>query len=118
MIVGMEVEIITVGYEILEGEVLDTNSNWMAKRISVTGNTLTRITTIEDDPGVIADVLRSALKREPSLILISGGLGPTRDDLTLEGVSLALDRKLEERPDALEMVKARYRTQSPGKSLN
>jgi len=109
VIVGMEVEIITVGYEILEGEVLDTNSNWMAKRVAVTGNRLTRITVIEDDPGIIAEVLRSTLKREPSLVLISGGLGPTRDDLTLEGVSLALDRELEEHPGALEMVMARYR---------
>ncbi len=104
----MEVEIITVGYEILEGDVQDTNSSWMARKISSTGNTVARITIIQDQPSVIAKTLREALSRRPSLILVSGGLGPTKDDLTLQGLSLALDRELKIDPGALEMVSNRY----------
>ena len=109
----MDVEIITVGYEILEGDVLDTNSNWMAKKIASTGNRLRRITIIEDDVDVIASCLRDSLGRTPELILISGGLGPTRDDLTLEGVAKGLGLGLVEDPDALEMIRRRYAAMHP-----
>jgi len=109
----MDVEIITVGYEILEGEVLDTNSNWMAKKITSTGNHLRRITVIEDDVDVIASCLRDSVGRSPELILISGGLGPTRDDLTLEGVAKGLCVALVEDTDALEMIRRRYAAMHP-----
>jgi len=112
----MDVEIITVGFEILDGDVLDTNSNWMAKKISRSGNCLRRVTIIEDLVGVIASTLREALARSPSLIIISGGLGPTRDDLTLEGVSNGLGVGLAEDGDAVEMIANAYARWNEGKT--
>ncbi len=112
----MDVEIITVGYEILEGDVLDTNSNWMAKEIARTGNGLRRVTVIEDDIDTIAECLKAALARRPSLILVSGGLGPTKDDLTLEGVALAFGVGLAENGKAMKMVAERYADWNPKQS--
>jgi nicotinamide-nucleotide amidase len=112
----MDVEIITVGYEILEGDVLDTNSNWMAKEIARTGNRLRRVTVIEDDVDTIAECLRAALARKPSLVLVSGGLGPTKDDLTLEGVARAFGVGLAEDEKAMKMVAERYADWNPGQS--
>lgn len=112
----MDVEIITVGFEILDGDVLDTNSNWMVKRISKTGNRLRRVTIIEDLVGVIASTLGGSLARSPSLIIISGGLGPTRDDLTLEGVAMGLGVGLAEDPDAMEMITDAYARWNRGKT--
>ena len=109
----MDVEIITVGYEILDGDVLDTNSNWMAKQIASTGNHLRRITIVEDKVEVIASCLGEALERTPDLILISGGLGPTRDDLTLQGVAKGLGLPLVEDPRAMEMIRRKYAAMHP-----
>ncbi len=109
----MNAEIIVVGYEILDGDVLDTNSNWMAKHLSRTGHNLRRITVVEDLIDIIAETLRDVLSRSPGLILVSGGLGPTRDDLTLEGIAKGLGRKLVESPEALRMIESRYRRMFP-----
>jgi nicotinamide-nucleotide amidase len=113
----MDVEIITVGYEILEGDVLDTNSNWMAKEIAKTGNKLRRVTIIEDDIPTIAECLTAAMARKPSLILVSGGLGPTKDDLTLEGVARVFGVGLAENGKAMKMVAERYADWNPKQTL-
>ena len=109
----MDIEIITVGFEILEGDVLDTNSNWMADKISGTGNRLKRITVIGDRVPVIARCLRESLARSPGMILISGGLGPTKDDLTLEGVAMGLGIKLVDNEQAMTRIRERYAGMHP-----
>ncbi|MHA1461160.1 MAG: molybdopterin-binding protein, partial [Promethearchaeota archaeon] len=104
----MEVEILVIGNEILIGKTLDTNSNWMAKRIVKYGHKLKRITTIEDDVGIISRTLQTILKRKPDMVLTTGGLGPTFDDMTLAGIAKGLKRELELNPHAYNSIKRAY----------
>jgi len=104
----MDVEILVIGNEILIGKTLDSNSHWMAKRITRYGHHLKRITTIEDSLTAISNTLREILKRNPDMIITSGGLGPTFDDLTLEGIAKGLDRKLELNEHAYNSIKKAY----------
>ena len=102
------VEIIAVGNEVLAGDVVDTNSNWLARQATRRGGRVMRITTIPDAVDIIAQAVRDALARPAGLILMTGGLGPTADDLTLAGMAAGLDRPLAEDPAALGMVARRY----------
>jgi molybdenum cofactor synthesis domain-containing protein len=101
-------EIISVGNELLIGHTLDTNSFWIAKRLTRFGWTLQRITVLCDSLGAIQDGVRGALRRNPDLLITLGGLGPTHDDMTLKGVGLALGKRLALNPEAFAMIKARY----------
>jgi len=101
-------EIICVGNELLIGKTLNTNAHWLAKRVTSLGLTVNRITVTRDEVDEIAAVLREALKRKPHFIITTGGLGPTFDDKTLEGIASGLDRKLEVNKKALDMVKEKY----------
>ena len=101
-------EILSVGNELLIGHTLDTNSHWIAKRLTRFGWTLQRITVLRDSLAAIKDGVTSALRRKPDLLITLGGLGPTHDDMTLKGIALALGKRLVLNPAALAMVKARY----------
>ena len=103
-----KVEIIAIGNELLLGDVRDTNTNWLCKRITGVGGQVTRAAMIMDDTGAIADEIRSALDRLPDLIITTGGLGPTGDDITLQGVAEAVAQPLDLHAEALALVKARY----------
>ncbi len=102
------VEIICVGTELLIGKTLNTNAHWLAKRSTVLGLKVSRITTVNDDVDEIAVSVKDALQRDNRFVITVGGLGPTFDDKTLEGVATALGRKLEVHNKALEMVKEKY----------
>jgi nicotinamide-nucleotide amidase len=77
----MLAEIITIGDEILIGQIVDTNSAWMAKQLNLIGVSVKQITSVSDDQEHILDALSQAEKRA-DIILITGGLGPTKDDIT------------------------------------
>jgi nicotinamide-nucleotide amidase len=77
------VEIITIGDELLIGQVTDTNSSWMGRELSLAGFDVQRITSVSDRKEEIRDALESAAKRA-KIVLMTGGLGPTRDDITKE----------------------------------
>lgn len=77
----MKAEIITIGDEILIGQITDTNSKWMAERLNEIGIEVHQITSVHDDREHIVQSLREA-EKESDLILITGGLGPTKDDIT------------------------------------
>lgn len=77
----MEAEILTIGDEILIGQIVDTNSAWMGQQLSLAGIRVHQITSVSDDPQHIVEALRLAESRA-QIILITGGLGPTKDDLT------------------------------------
>ena len=81
------VEIFIIGNEILNGEILDTNTQWLCHEIHRLGGQVVRTTVLRDDLETIAGELRAALNRRPEVILTSGGLGPTADDLTLAAVA-------------------------------
>jgi nicotinamide-nucleotide amidase len=77
----MLAEIITIGDEILIGQIVDTNSAWMAKQLSLIGVKVKQITSVSDNEAHIIEALQQAEKRA-QIILITGGLGPTKDDIT------------------------------------
>jgi len=104
------VEILTIGSEVLAGDVLDTNSHWLCQQLASRGALVARITIIPDDPSVIGETLSAALGRQPTLILTCGGLGPTVDDLTLTAVATALGRPQVNDPVAWNMVRDFYAT--------
>jgi nicotinamide-nucleotide amidase len=89
-------EIITIGDELLIGQVIDTNSAWLGQQLTMNGIRLVRKTAIPDQPDEIVVALSEALKRS-DIILFTGGLGPTKDDLTKKtladffGVKMRLD---------------------------
>jgi len=77
----MIAEIITIGDEILIGQIVDTNSAWMAQKLNLAGVRVKQISSVSDDRQHILDTLHQASERA-DLILITGGLGPTKDDIT------------------------------------
>lgn len=105
---GAPVEIVAVGYELLCGHTVDTNSAWLARRLPGLGGRVTRIVAVDDDPPAIAAELRGARARGAVLAVTTGGLGPTFDDRTLAGVAAAFGRRLTEHPEALAAVARRY----------
>lgn len=105
---GVQIEIICVGNELLIGKTLNTNAQWLAKRATSLGVTVRRITVIGDDVEEIASAVREAIERKPRFIITTGGLGPTFDDKTLEGIAEALNLNLELNDKALQMVKEKY----------
>ncbi len=104
----MEVEILVIGNEILIGKTQDTNSNWLAKRIAKYGHRLKRITTIEDNIEIISTILQNILERKPDIIITTGGLGPTFDDMTLAGIAKGLNRELVLNQHAYSSIKKAY----------
>ena len=105
---GPAVEIVSAGNEVLLGDVLDTNSNWLCRRVTALGGHVRRAVMLRDEVSVIAGELRGALARRPALIFTVGGLGPTTDDLTLTAVAEAFARPLGLHPEAERMVRERY----------
>ncbi len=102
------VEIFAIGNELLVGQVQDTNTYWLIRSVTALGARVNRAAIIRDDYDHIASELLAALQRGPRLILTTGGLGPTEDDLTLRAIARALNLELREDPEALEMVRQRY----------
>jgi molybdenum cofactor synthesis domain-containing protein len=86
-------EIITIGTELLLGEITDTNSTYIARTLRDHGIDIYRITTIGDNPGRIASAIQEAMQRA-EIIITTGGLGPTVDDPTRQAVADAVGRKL------------------------
>src|SRR5712691_339356 len=91
----MLAEIIAIGTELTTGAKLDTNSQWLSIELAAVGVPVLRHTTVADDLPAMLETLRAAVRRS-DIVLISGGLGPTLDDLTrqalaeLSGVELVL----------------------------
>jgi len=101
-------EILAIGSELLLGQVLDTNSHWLCGRLTLRGAQVCRVTHLPDHTETISDAIRSALDRRVQLLITSGGLGPTEDDLTLQAVSKALGQPLRCHTEALAWVTQRF----------
>ncbi|MBI4257916.1 MAG: hypothetical protein HY619_03080 [Thaumarchaeota archaeon] len=101
-------EIISVGNELLIGRVENTNVHWLVTQITKMGGFVRRAITIRDDLSEISMVLRDSISRQTDWIIMSGGLGPTYDDMTLQGVARALERGMEVNEDAVSVMKQRY----------
>ena len=100
----MLAEIITIGDEILIGQIVDTNSAWMAQKLNLAGIRVKQISSVSDDRQHILDSLKQAAQRA-DLILITGGLGPTKDDITKKTLAGYFQVGLRIDEDALENVK-------------
>ena len=115
----MKAEIITIGDELLIGQVIDTNSAWMAERLNEVGISLYQITSVHDNREHILKALDEAFSRA-DIVLTTGGLGPTKDDITKHvmceyfGTTLVEDPRVrehihelyKERPDVLNRLTA------------
>jgi competence/damage-inducible protein CinA-like protein len=103
----LRVELITIGNELTSGEVVDTNAAFMAAALSEVGLEVAFITTTGDFPLSIEDALRKAQERA-EVIIVSGGLGPTQDDITASSAAKALGLPLVLRKEILEDLKKRF----------
>ncbi len=102
------VEIFIIGNEILIGDIQDTNTNWLCTEINRLGGHVARATVLRDIDAVIASELQTALRRGARVIITSGGLGPTADDLTLAAVARGAGVELQLHEQALQMIRQRY----------
>lgn len=110
---NMKAEIITIGDEILIGQIVDTNSAWMAQQLNLAGIKVKQITSVSDDRQHILDSLKQASERA-DIILITGGLGPTKDDITKKTLAEYFNTGFRTDLDALENVRqifARYKVE-------
>ncbi len=102
------VEVIIVGNEILTGDILDTNTNWLCRLVHGRGGIVTRVTIVPDILKVVSEAIREAVSRKVDILFTSGGLGPTSDDLTLQAVAKGTDREVILHEEALELVRQQY----------
>ena len=101
-------EIITIGTEILLGEIVDTNACHIARKFRDAGINLYRKTTVGDNEERIAQAIRHAMQR-CEIILTTGGLGPTVDDATRGAVALALETEVQFYPALWKQIQARFK---------
>jgi nicotinamide-nucleotide amidase len=104
----MNVEIITIGNEVITGHIADTNAAFLADTVFSLGAKITRIVSVGDEKEAIAEALLEAMTRS-DLILVTGGLGPTPDDRTSEAAAIALGRELKVNKEYLDTLKAKFR---------
>src|SRR4028119_403764 len=103
----MEAEIVAIGTELLLGVTVDTNSAYLAQQLGTIGVPVRRVTLVRDDLAEIVTTLQEALGRV-ELVICSGGLGPTGDDLTREAIAQATGRPLEFHQTLLDDIAARF----------
>ncbi len=99
----MEADLITIGDEILIGQIIDTNSAWMAKQLNDEGINVREITSISDQPAHIIATLNESGKKV-SIVLVTGGLGPTKDDRTKAAICNFFGTQLVENEEVLDHI--------------
>ena len=104
----MRADIISIGTELLMGELVDTNAPYLAAKLPPLGIELQRITQAKDDVGMLVKTLQQASQRS-DLVLTTGGLGPTDDDLTREAIAQLMGETLSVDPQALEHLQGVFR---------
>lgn len=103
----MNAEIVSIGTEILLGELVDTNANHIARNLRDIGVNVFFITAVGDNLGRITQTLKQALNRS-DLVITTGGLGPTVDDVTREAAAAAVGRELVFQPELLQQIADRF----------
>ena len=114
---GPSAIVLSVGSELLVGETVDTNAAFLGRRLRELGITLLEVRQLPDDRSVLADAIRTARGAAP-LVLITGGLGPTHDDLTREGLADALSEDLAADPILEAEVRDRFRSHGSMPAVN
>lgn len=103
----IEAVIVSQGDELTTGQIADTNSSWIAGQLWEAGVRTRQVLTVPDDLGDLVDAFKRAAALGP-VVVCTGGLGPTRDDLTAEAIAAAFGQPLSLRPEALAQIEARY----------
>ncbi|WP_256684484.1 competence/damage-inducible protein A [Halococcus qingdaonensis] len=101
----MRVALVSVGDELLAGDTVNTNASWLGTRLTERGADVERAVVVPDDIDEIAATIASLHDRYDA-VLVTGGLGPTHDDMTMDAVARAFDRDLEENNEAVEWLEA------------
>ena len=102
------VEIVATGDELIYGRIIDTNSNWLAKRLAEMGAELRCVTMVGDDYTDIKNALLGALERDGEVVIFTGGLGPSEDDFTVDAIGRALGKAVINDPVSFQKIKAIY----------
>ena len=100
--------LLTVGDEILLGQVVNTNAAWLGERLAEVGVDVRRSETVGDDADAIATAIERAYADGAAVVVVTGGLGPTHDDVTKAAVARVFGRALAFRPGVLAQIEARY----------
>jgi len=100
--------LLTVGDEILLGQIVNTNAAWLGERLAEAGVDIQRSETVGDDVDRIATSIERAFSDGAALVVVTGGLGPTHDDVTKAAVAQVFGRDLQFRQDVFERIEARY----------
>ena len=103
----MDAEIISIGTELLMGEIVDTNSAYLADELAKIGIDLVWVTKVGDHPGRLEEAIRRAWRRS-DFTLTTGGLGPTSDDLTRESIAAVMGERMEVQDDLLAHLTAQF----------
>ena len=103
----MRAEIVSVGTEILLGEIVDTNSNYLARRLPALGLDIYFVSQVGDNLQRLAETIRRGFDRS-DLLLLTGGLGPTEDDVTREAIAAALDEEMYVDSEAEQRLRANF----------
>jgi len=104
----MKAEIIAIGSELLLGQLVDTNSSYIAKCLAENGIELVRTSTVGDDLQRMEEVIREATNRT-EIVITTGGIGPTEDDLTREAIAEVFQRPLTFQPHLMEQIEALFK---------
>ncbi|NEU57287.1 molybdopterin-binding protein [Halorussus sp. MSC15.2] len=99
----MQVALVTVGDELLTGDTVNTNAAWLGERLADRGASVERVVVVPDRVADIARVVNE-LRAEYDAVVVTGGLGPTHDDMTMEGVAAAVGVPVEEHDKAVAWV--------------
>ncbi|SFR44221.1 competence/damage-inducible protein A [Halogeometricum limi] len=99
----MRIAVVTVGDELLAGDTVNTNASWLCERLTARGARVERVTTVPDRVADIARVVNE-YRAEYDAVVVTGGLGPTHDDLTMAGVAAAVGRELVQHEEALQWL--------------
>ena len=100
----MKIEIVTTGDEVMQGVIVDTNTAWIAERCHMFGHEVVRHSAVADDIASIGDALCAAAERADAVI-VTGGLGPTADDITVEAAAKAFGVELHVDESVLEEIR-------------
>lgn len=104
---GLSAEIVGVGTELLLGQIANTNARWMSERLATIGVDVLFHQVVGDNLDRIVDVLRTALKRV-DIVLVTGGLGPTEDDLTRDAIAALAEVSMVRQPEIEEMLRDKF----------
>ncbi|MGC9355028.1 MAG: competence/damage-inducible protein A, partial [Mariniphaga sp.] len=107
----MKAEIITIGDEILIGQIVDTNAAWIAEQFNLSGIEIYQITSVHDDRRHIKEALKNA-EEKADLVILTGGLGPTSDDITKHALCDYFNTKLVFHEPTFQQIKQRFKNRN------